>query len=201
MNFKLPDLPYSRDFLEPVISAQTIDYHYGKHHKAYVDNLNKLTQGTDWKNASLEELIRTTEGGIFNNAAQVWNHAFYWHCMTMDSPGITSNDFKKALDDAFGSIESFKNHYIQAAVTLFGSGWAWLVLSPDGKLSIMQGPNAWNPIRENLIPLLTCDVWEHAYYLDYQNKRPDYTGSFWGLIDWKKVEARFHEKSHLLDCC
>ncbi|MBE0653660.1 MAG: superoxide dismutase [Bacteroidales bacterium] len=198
MNFHLPELPYSMDYLEPVISAKTLEFHYLKHHQAYVNNLNKLTEGTDWTNDSLEELIRATEGGIFNNAAQVWNHTFYWQCMTKSGPGIKDPEFIKAIENSFVSIDSFKSQFLQAAITLFGSGWAWLIRDEEGKLNIMQGPNAWNPIRENSVPLLTCDVWEHAYYIDYQNRRPDYAESFWGLIDWKKVEDRFHANAHLL---
>jgi Fe-Mn family superoxide dismutase len=201
MNFLLPELPYPLDHLEPLISRETLDVHYNKHHQAYVNNLNKLTEGSDWKNKSFEELIRGTEGGIFNNASQVWNHAFYWYCMSKNNSRINDPDFKRAILEAFGSIKEFKDNFMQAAVTLFGSGWAWLVLNLEGKLSIMQGPNAWNPIREGCIPLLTCDVWEHAYYLDYKNRRPDYAESFWLLVDWKKVEERFHSRTHLLDCC
>lgn len=201
MNFQLPELPYAFDHLEPLISHETLEFHYTKHHQAYVNNLNKLTEGTDWVDVSFEELIRSTEGGIFNNAAQVWNHAFYWFSMSRNNYNIKDSEFKKAVEEAFGNIEGFKNNFMQAAITLFGSGWAWLVMNEEGKLSIMQGPNAWNPIREGAIPLLTCDVWEHAYYLDYKNRRPDYVESFWLLVDWKNVEERYHAKAHLLDCC
>lgn len=201
MNFKLPKLPYALDYLEPLISRRTLEFHYQKHHQSYVNNLNKLTEGNQWDHVSFEELIKGSEGGIYNNAAQVWNHAFYWECMSKDQEKIKDPDFIMAVEESFESIESFKNQFFQAAITLFGSGWAWLVKNEEGRLVIMQGPNAWNPIREEKTPLLTCDVWEHAYYLDYQNRRPDYLESFWGLVNWKKVEDRFHGGTHLLECC
>lgn len=201
MEFLLPELPYAFDHLEPLISSETLEIHYTKHHQTYINNLNKLTFGSDWKTKSFEELITSTEGGIFNNAAQVWNHAFYWYCMSRNNYQIKDQKFTQAVIDSFGSIEEMKNDFIQAAVTLFGSGWTWLVINSEGNLRIMQGPNAWNPIRENCIPLLVCDVWEHAYYLDYKNRRLDYAESFWQLVDWKKVEERFQAQSHLLECC
>ena len=190
MSFQLPSLPYSMDALEPVISARTLEFHYLKHHQTYVNNLNKLTEGSDWSMKSLEELIRLTEGSIFNNAAQVWNHTFYWE--SLQSPKKSDPDGKLLSEilKNFGSLESFKEQFTQVSITIFGSGWAWFVKDPDGSLKIMQGPNAWNPIRENRKPLLTCDVWEHAYYLDYQNRRPDYVKAFWDLVNWKKVEER-----------
>jgi len=201
MRFHLPELPYGLDYLEPLISRKTVEFHYHKHHQAYVNNLNKLTDGTDWVNVSFEELMKAANGGIYNNAAQIWNHSFYWECMTRESHEISDPDFIMAIEESFESVESFQSQFIQAAVTLFGSGWAWLVKNQEGRLIIMQGPNAWNPILENHIPLLTCDVWEHAYYLDYQNRRPDYTESFLKLINWKRVEDRFHANSALLSCC
>ncbi len=202
MNFKLPELPYSFDYLEPNISKNTVEFHYLKHHQGYVDKLNKMTRDTDWAMVSIEELIKATEGNIFNQASQVWNHAFYWHCLSRESIQINESELKDAIEDGFGNVEIFKEHFLQAAVTLFGSGWAWLVKDLDGKLSIMQGPNAWNPIVENLTPLLVCDVWEHAYYLDYQNRRLDYVESFWNLINWKQVEDRYRMNDHLMtDCC
>ena len=178
-----------------------MEFHYARHHQAYVNNLNKLTEGTDWANVSFEELIKSTEGGIFNNASQVWNHAFFFYCMSGEPKEISDPSFLKAVEDNFGSIEGFKEQFMQAAVTLFGSGWVWLVINEVGNLNIMQGPNAWNPIREGLTPILTCDVWEHAYYLDYQNRRPDYLEAFWKLIDWQEVEKRYRAGSHLLECC
>jgi len=201
MSFKLPKLPYDPDYLEPVISSKTIEYHHGKHHQAYVNNLNKLTEGTDWANSDFENLIKGTEGGVYNNAAQVWNHAFYWECMTRDGNAEPDQALMKVIEEDIGNFDSFRNQFFQASVTLFGSGWAWLVKNQEGKLRIMQGPNAWNPLTEDLIPLLTIDVWEHAYYLDYQNRRPDYVDSFWKLIDWKKVSERYHNNAHMLTCC
>ena len=191
MTFNLLPLPYSMDALEPVITSKTIEYHYLKHHQAYVTNLNKLTEGSEWSKKSLEDLIRLTDGSIFNNAAQVWNHTFYWE--SLHSPRFSEPKGKllTEIQKEFGSFESFKEQFTQASTTLFGSGWTWLVKSSNGSLRIMQGPNAWNPIREKLIPLLTCDVWEHAYYLDYQNRRPDYVKAFWELVNWNKVEERF----------
>ncbi len=201
MNFKLPELPYALDYLEPLISRRTLEFHYQQHHRSYVNNLNKLTEGNHWDHVSFEELIKGSEGGIYNNAAQVWNHAFYWECMSADKTEVKDPDFIMAIEESFENIDSFKNNFLQAAITLFGSGWAWLVKNDDGRLSIMQGPNAWNPLREEKIPLLTCDVWEHAYYLDYQNRRPEYIESFWQLVNWKKVEDRYHSGTHLLECC
>lgn len=189
MNFELPALPYAPESLSPVISANTIGFHYGKHHQAYVTNLNKLIPGTEFENASLEEMIMKATGGIFNNAAQVWNHTFYWHCLT---PG--GNPLEGKLSEAivrdFGSVEVFKEKFAVAATTLFGSGWAWLVKDAAGKLSIVQESNAGNPLKSGLTPLFTMDVWEHAYYLDYQNRRPDYIAALWSIVDWKAVAAR-----------
>lgn len=201
MIFQLPVLPYSFDHFEPLISKETLEFHYNRHHRAYVNNLNKLTKGTDWMNLPFEELIKSTEGGIYNNAAQVWNHAFYWYSMSPEEYTPSTPDFIAAINDSFGGLEELKEQFLQAAITLFGSGWTWLVINQSGKLVIMQGPNAWNPLRENAIPLLVCDVWEHAYYLDYKNRRPEYAEAFWKLVDWKIVEERFSMKSHLLDCC
>jgi len=184
--FTLPELPYSENALEPVISAQTIAFHYGKHHKAYVDNLNKLAAGTRFEQASLEEIILHAEGGIFNNGAQVWNHTFYWNCL---KPGGSEmpEALLKTLSRDFGSVESFKEEFTKAAATLFGSGWAWLAKDKNGKLHIMQESNAGNPIKQGLKPVLTCDVWEHAYYIDKQNRRPDYIAEFWNIINWEFV--------------
>lgn len=190
MSFILPPLPFKMDALMPVISPRTLEFHYLKHHQAYVTNLNKLTDGTEWGNKSLEELIRLTEGGIFNNAAQVWNHSFYWESLQKPGKAGPSGKILAALNKNFGSAEEFKAQFTQASITLFGSGWAWLVQLQDGSLKIMQGPNAWNPIRENYIPLLTFDVWEHAYYLDYQNRRTDYITAIWDLVNWEKAGSR-----------
>lgn len=189
--FTLPTLPFEKTDLEPVISAQTIDFHYGKHHQAYVDNLNKLIQGTAFENASLEEIILNAEGGIFNNAAQVWNHTFYWE--SLGKPGSTKPEglLLNTIVRDFGSFEAFEEKFTTACTTLFGSGWAWLCKDPNGKLQITQEGNAGTPIRKSLTPILTCDVWEHAYYLDRQNRRPEYVKEFWKIIDWNKVSARY----------
>ena len=185
MPFSLPPLPYPKDALSPVISAETIDYHYGKHHQAYVTNLNNLTAGTALENASLEEIIRSAEGGVFNNAAQVWNHSFYWRCL---KPAAAAPDGAviRAIDAAFGSFEAFKEQFTKVAVGHFGSGWAWLV-SLHGKLSVESTANAGCPLREGKTPLLTCDVWEHAYYVDYRNARPRYVEAFWSVVNWDFV--------------
>ena len=179
--------------LEPHISQKTLEFHYGKHHNAYVNNLNKLIAGTPFESKTLEEIVKTSQGGMFNNAAQVWNHTFYWNCMT---PNPKKNAPTGKLMDAivrdFGSFDAFKEKFINACVTLFGSGWAWLVADKDGKLSIMQTSNAQTPLTtEGLNPLLVCDVWEHAYYLDYQNLRANYVNEFWSLINWEFVEKNY----------
>lgn len=190
MAFSLPELPFEKDALEPVISAKTIEFHYGKHHNAYVNNLNKLIEGTAFENQSLEEIIKTSEGGIFNNAAQVYNHTFYWESLAADKKQIPE-DLLHAIVENFGSFDSFKEEFIKTAATHFGSGWAWLVKTSEGKLQITATANAANPLLQGFVPLLTCDVWEHAYYLDYQNRRPDYINAFWNVINWEKVFERF----------
>ena len=172
MSFELPKLPYAIDALEPVISKSTLEFHHGKHHQAYVNNLNNLIEGTDLEESSLEDIILKSEGGIFNNAAQVWNHTFYFEQFSIDGCKEPRDDMKLAIDEAFGSFEDFKAQFSKAAATLFGSGWAWLVKNGDGKLEIVQTSNAGNPITEGKTPIMTCDVWEHAYYLDNQNARP-----------------------------
>ena len=191
MTFELPQLPYAMDALEPFISKQTLEFHYGKHHQAYVTNLNKLVPGTEFENATLEEIIRKATGGIFNNGAQIWNHTFYWHCLKPNGGGEPSGKLAEAIVQKFGSFAGFKDKFSTAAATLFGSGWAWLVKTPEGKLEIVQESNAGNPLRNGHTPLLTCDVWEHAYYLDKQNRRPDYISDFWKLVDWDAVAKRF----------
>ncbi|MCF8218946.1 MAG: superoxide dismutase [Bacteroidales bacterium] len=191
MKHQLPELPYAKDALEPHISADTLHYHHDKHHQKYVDNLNNLIPGTEFEDASLEEIIKKAEGGIFNNGAQVWNHTFYWNCMTPNGGGKPEGKLAEAIERDFGSFDAFKEAFTKAAATLFGSGWAWLSKDDQGKLHISQGKNAENPIRDGLTPLLTCDVWEHAFYLDKQNKKPDYIEDFFKLIDWKKVSERY----------
>lgn len=179
------------DALEPFISKQTLDFHHGKHHLTYVNNLNKLIVGTKFEKLSLEEIILTADGGIFNNAAQVWNHTFYWNCMSPKGGGEPTGKLLEAIKNEFGSFEEFKEKFSVAATTLFGSGWAWLVKNKENKLQIIQTSNANNPMTQGFISLLTCDVWEHAYYLDKQNRRPAYVEDFWKLVDWKAVTKRF----------
>lgn len=191
MKFELPKLPYALDALEPVISKNTLEYHYGKHHQAYVNNLNNLIKGTEFENADLETIIKKSEGGIFNNGAQVWNHTFYFMSFAPEGAKQPSGQLAKAIDDSFGSFDKFKEEFSQAAATLFGSGWAWLVKKEDGSLSIVKESNAGNPLRNGLTPILTCDVWEHAYYLDKQNARPKYIEDFWKIIDWDVVSERY----------
>ena len=190
MTHELPPLPYAPSALAPVITENTISFHYGKHHQAYVTNLNKLIPGTEFENATLETMIMKATGGIFNNAAQVWNHTFYWHCLTPAGESQPGGLLLQALTRDFGSVDAFKEKFAAAAATLFGSGWAWLVKDAAGKLSIVQESNTGNPLRNGLTPLFTMDVWEHAYYLDYQNRRPDYIAALWKLADWKAVEER-----------
>lgn len=191
----LPPLPYDMSALEPHISANTLSFHYGKHHQAYVTNLNNLLQNHPLADASLEDVIRASAGradmaGIFNNAAQVWNHTFYWHCMKPQGGGEPSPAFKAKIEAAFGSMDQFKAEFKQAAVTQFGSGWAWLVADASGNLKLMKTGNADLPMVHGMTALLTCDVWEHAYYLDYQNRRPDYVDIFMNhLINWDFVES------------
>lgn len=190
MTFTLPDLPYAKNALEPHISANTLDFHHGKHHNAYVVNLNKLIEGTDLAKASLEDIVLKTAGdaskaGIFNNAAQVWNHTFYWHSMKPAGGGKPSGALADAIAKDFGSFDAFVEAFKNAGATQFGSGWAWLVLGKDGKLAVKKTPNAEVPLTQGDVPLLTMDVWEHAYYLDYQNKRPDYMTTFMDkLLNW-----------------
>ncbi len=191
MAWNLPELPYSKDALEPHISAETIDYHYGKHHQAYVNNLNNLTKGTELESKTLEELIKTTEGGLFNNAAQVWNHTFYWNCLAPNGGGAPEGALADAINETFGSFDAFKEAFTKASATLFGSGWAWLVKDAAGKLKIVQKSNAGNPLTDGEIPVLTCDVWEHAYYVDARNARPAYIETFWKLVNWDYASAQF----------
>lgn len=191
MPFELPKLPYAADALEPVISRQTIDYHYGKHHQAYITNLNNLIAGTGFENATLDEIVKGADGPIFNNGAQVWNHTFYFSSFTPKGTGKPTGSLASAIDQTFGSFDAFKDQFSRSAVTLFGSGWAWLSKNADGSLVITQEVNAGNPLKKGLAPLLTFDVWEHAYYLDYQNKRPDYVQALWGILDWEVIGKRF----------
>jgi Fe-Mn family superoxide dismutase len=191
MVFELPKLPYATNALEPYITAQTIDFHYGKHHQTYVTNLNNLVKGTEFENATLEEIVKKAEGGIFNNGAQVWNHTFYWFSLKPNGGGEPKGKLAEAINANFNSFAEFKEKFSNAAVTLFGSGWAWLSKDANGKLVISQESNAGNPLRKGLTPILTFDVWEHAYYLINQNKRAEYVGNLWNIINWEEVEKRF----------
>jgi Fe-Mn family superoxide dismutase len=191
MPFELPKLPYAPDALQPHISKQTIDFHYGKHHQAYINNLNSLITGTPFENATLEDIIKNAEGAIFNNGAQVWNHTFYFLSFSPQGDPEPSGSLSKAINSQYSSFEGFKEQFTKAAVSIFGSGWAWLVKKADGMLDIVQESNAGNPLRRGLKPLITCDVWEHAYYLDYQNKRADYLHAFWNVLDWKVIAERY----------
>ena len=190
MAIELPALPYDRSALEPHISAETIDFHYGKHHRAYVDNLNKLIAGTEFETMALEDIIRRAQGGMFNNAAQVWNHTFYWNCLKPGGGGEPSGKLADALVKAFGSVDKFKEEFSKTAIGTFGSGWAWLVQRPDGSLGLASTSNAATPLTGEDVPLLTCDVWEHAYYIDYRNARPKYVEMFWQLVNWEFAASR-----------
>ena len=189
MAVELPPLPYERNALEPHISAETLDYHYGKHPKTYVDNLNKQIEGTEFAELPLEAIIRKAQGGMFNNAAQTWNHTFYWHCLKPNGGGEPTGKLKEAIDKAFGDFAKFKEEFTKLAVGTFGSGWGWLVQRPDGTLALVSTSNAATPLTGEDTPLLTCDVWEHAYYIDYRNARPKYLEAFWNLVNWDFVAS------------
>jgi Fe-Mn family superoxide dismutase len=185
MAIKLPALPWARDALAPHISAETIDYHYGKHHQAYVTNLNNQIKSTEFENFALEDIIRKSSGGMFNNAAQVWNHTFYWNCLKPNGGGEPRGRLADAITKAFGGFAQFKEEFTKTSVGTFGSGWGWLVQRPDGGLALASTSNAGTPITGSDRPLLTCDVWEHAYYIDYRNARPKYLEAFWNLVNWE----------------
>ena len=189
MAIELPALPYDRTALEPYISGETIDFHYGKHHQAYVTNLNKLIAGTEFADLPLEEIIRKSQGGMFNNAAQVWNHTFYWNCMKPNGGGEPTGKLAELINKAFGDFAKFKEEFAKIAVGTFGSGWGWLVQRPDGSLALVSTSNAATPLTGEDKALLTCDVWEHAYYLDYQNQRPMYVEQFWNVVNWDFVAS------------
>jgi len=191
MKYELPQLPYAINALEPVISQKTIEFHHGKHHQTYVTNLNNLIAGTEFENSTLEEIIKKSDGAIFNNAAQVWNHTFYFFSFSPQGGGSPKGKLAEAIDKTWGSFENFQKEFNTAATTLFGSGWAWLVKDSAGTLSIVKESNAGNPLTKGLSPILTFDIWEHAYYLDYQNRRADYLTALWKLIDWDVVSARY----------
>ena len=192
MAFELPALPYAEDALEPHISRETLEFHYGKHHKTYVDKLNGLAEGTDLAGKSLEDVVRTSEGGVFNNAAQIWNHTFYWHCLSPNGGGAATGGVAAAIDAAFGSFDKFKEEFTNSAIGNFGSGWTWLVKNADGSVAIVNTSNAGTPLTDaGVTPLLTVDVWEHAYYIDYRNARPKYMEAFWALVNWEFVNSNF----------
>lgn len=193
MTFELPELPYQKNELEPYISEETLEYHYGKHHQTYVNNLNNLINENDaLKNSTLEELIQNSTGGVFNNAAQVWNHTFYWHSLSPNGGGEPGGDLGDALLAKFNSFQEFKEQFTKVAVSQFGSGWAWLIKNEQGELDIVSTGNADTPLRTGQIPLLTCDVWEHAYYIDYRNARPKYIDAFWNLVNWDFATKNFN---------
>ena len=192
MSIELPSLPYARDALAPRISEETIDYHYGKHHNAYVTNLNGMIEGTEHANKSLEEIIKTSSGGMFNNAAQIWNHTFYWNSLSPNGGGKPSGELASAIDAAFGSFEEFQAKFTASAGGNFGSGWTWLVKNSSGGVEIVNTSNADTPLTdESVTPLLTVDVWEHAYYVDYRNARPEYLKNFWELANWEFAASNF----------
>lgn len=192
MKFTKPRLPYTPDALVPYISQETVEYHYGKHESAYIDKLNALTEGTEYAEMPLEEIVVKSEGAIFNNASQAWNHIFYFFQFAPRGQKEPSGKLREKIEETFGSFDEFKRKFADAGATLFGSGWVWLSADGEGSLFITQGPNAANPMKEYLRPLLVADVWEHAYYLDYQNRRPDYLEALWNLIDWSVIEARYN---------
>ena len=186
-----PKLPYAPDALAPAISQETVDFHYGKHEKAYIDNLNALIKGTEYEDMELEEIIRTATGPLFNNASQAWNHIFYFFTFSPDGGGEPDGELRAAIDRDFGSFDAFKEDFVKAGTTLFGSGWVWLSKDTNGTMFITQGPNAANPLTDGLVPLLTFDVCEHAYYLDYQNRRADALKKLWDIVDWDVVASRY----------
>ncbi len=189
MTIELPKLPYDMTALEPHISKETLEYHYGKHHKAYVTNLNNLIPGTPFEGKTLEEIIKSSTGGVFNNAAQIWNHTFYWHCLSPKGGNEPTGKLADLINKSFGSFANFKEQFTKTAIGTFGSGWAWLVKNSDGSLAITSTSNAGTPMTEDKKALLTCDVWEHAYYIDYRNARPKYVEHFWNLVNWEFVTS------------
>ena len=191
MRFELPELPFELNALEPYISKKTLEFHHGKHHNDYLANLNKLVQGTKFKDLNLETIIKVADGPIFNNAAQAWNHTFYFECLKPGNRSSIKDSFEEVIKNSFGSVSFFKSSFTESVSSLFGVGWVWLVLNQNGSMEIIQKFNAGNPLRVGLIPLMTCDVWEHAYYLDYQNRLGEYASAFWELINWDIVEKRY----------
>lgn len=191
---ELPDLPYAMDALEPAMSKETLEYHYGKHHAAYVNKLNAAIGDSPFADQCIEDIInKAPEGPVFNNAAQVWNHTFFWNCLSPDGGGEPQGELAKAIDKAFGSFDKFKETFKSQAAGHFGSGWVWLIKSGDGELQVISTPNAQNPMRTGDTPLLTCDVWEHAFYIDYRNDKGKYVDNFWSIVDWEFVAKNFEE--------
>ncbi len=191
MEHKQPELPYAMDALAPHVSKETLEFHYGKHHASYVTNLNNLIKGTEFADASLEDIVRKSSGGIFNNAAQIWNHTFLWNSMSPKGGGAPSGALAAAIDKKWGSLDAFKEAFTKSAAGNFGSGWTWLVKKPDGSVDIVNTSNAGTPLTTDDKPLLTCDVWEHAYYIDYRNRRPDYLAAFWNVVNWDFASKNF----------
>jgi Fe-Mn family superoxide dismutase len=191
MAFELPALPYEKDALAPHISAETLEFHHGKHHQTYVTNLNNLVPGTEFEGLSLEEIVVKSSGGIFNNAAQIWNHTFYWNSLAPNAGGEPTGELADAINATFGSFAKFKEEFTKTAITTFGAGWAWLVKNPDGSLALVSTSNAGCPLTAGQTPLLTCDVWEHAYYIDFRNARPAYLEAFWALVNWDFAAKNF----------
>ncbi len=191
MEHTLPTLPYALDALEPHLSKETLEFHYGKHHQTYITNLNNQIKGTEFEAMSLEEIIKKSTGGMFNNAAQTWNHTFYWFSLTPNGQGKPAGELATAIDAKWGSFEKFQEAFNTCAAGTFGSGWAWLVKNADGSLDLVSTSNAATPLTTDATPLLTCDVWEHAYYIDYRNSRPNYLGGFWKIVNWDEVAKRF----------
>lgn len=191
MVHQLPELPYAKNALEPHISAETLEYHYGKHHQTYVTNLNNLIKGTEYEELPLEAIIQKSSGGLFNNAAQVWNHTFYWNCLKPNGGGEPTGALAEAINKKFGSLAAFKEEFTKVSVGTFGSGWGWLVKNADGSVELMSTSNAGTPMTSGKTALLTCDVWEHAYYIDYRNARPKYVEAFWNLVNWDFVASQF----------
>lgn len=191
MEHTLPPLPYAKDALQPTMSAETLEFHYGKHHQAYVTNLNNLIKGTEFENLSLEEIIKKSQGGIFNNSAQVWNHTFFWNCMKPNGGGAPTGPVLEAINAKWGSFDKFKEEFQKSAVSNFGSGWTWLVKKADGTVDIVNTSNAGTPLTTENKALLTVDVWEHAYYIDYRNARPKFVESWWNIVNWDFVNQNF----------
>lgn len=184
MSFTLPELPYAKNALVPHMSEETLQFHHGKHHNAYVNNLNNLIKETKFEKMSLEEIILSSEGGIFNNAAQIWNHTFFWNCLSPKGGGNPTGAIEKLINEQWGNFENFKEAFTKSAATNFGAGWTWLAKNKEGKLEIINTSNAQNPIKTDMKPLLTLDIWEHAYYIDYRNERPKFIAGFWALVNW-----------------